>query len=134
MPRPNTSIDVAHIVILDSLSHLTSEHKGKVVVCGSHCGNSAAKHALSFQPAAVFCSDAGEGKENAGIEGLELFDEQKIPAAAVDIWSARIGDGRDTYESGVLSSINGAAERHGLSVGTTVREAVRKLIKSGEKS
>jgi len=117
-------------IILDSISQLTNGHKGMIVVCGSHGGILAAKHALAFAPSAVFCSDAGKGKNDAGIEGLELFDENKIPAAAVDIWSARIGDGKDIYESGMLSSANHAARRHELFEGMTVRKAVKILIQS----
>ncbi len=117
-------------IILDSLSQLTNNHRGMIVVCGSHGGFLAAKHALSFTPSALFCSDAGKGKDDAGIEGLKLFDENRVPAAAVDIWSARIGDGKDIYESGTLSSINMEARNHGLSEGMTVQKAVEILIRS----
>ncbi len=117
-------------IILDSISQLTDDHRKMIVVCGSHCGSSAAEHALYFVPSALFCSDAGKGKGNAGIEGLKLFDKNRVPAAAVDIWSARIGDGKDIYESGTISSINMEARIHGLSEGMTVREAVSILIRS----
>ncbi len=117
-------------VILDSISQLTDDHREMIVVCGSHGGYLASKHALAFTPSAVFCSDAGKGKDDAGIKGLKLFDKNRVPAAAVDIWSARIGDGKDIYESGTLSSINKKAQSHGLSEGMTVREAVDILIHS----
>ncbi len=117
-------------IILDSISQLADDHRGMIIVSGSHGGLLAAQHALSFTPTALFCSDAGKGKDDAGIEGLKLFDENRVPAAAVDIWSARIGDGKDIYESGTLSSINMEARCHGLSEGMTVREAVDILIRS----
>ena len=117
------------LVILDSISHLTPEHKGAIIVCGSHGGASAAFHALKFEPAAIFFSDAGKGKDNAGIEGLALFNAQNIPAASVDIWSARIGDGKDAYEYGRISAVNGAAEQYGLAAGMLVNSAVAMLKK-----
>ncbi len=117
-------------VILDSISQLTDNHREMIVVCGSHGGFLASKHALSFAPSALFCSDAGKGKGGAGIEGLKLFDKNRVPAAAVDIWSARIGDGMDIYKSGTLSFINMEAQSHGLSEGMTVRKAVNILIRS----
>ncbi len=117
-------------IILDSISQLADDHKGMIVVCGSHGGFLAAKHVLTFAPSALFCSDAGKGKDDAGIEGLKLFDKSRIPAAAVDIWSARIGDGKDIYESGTLSSINMEARSYGLSEGMTVQKAVNILIRS----
>lgn len=118
------------VIILDSVSHLISEHSGAIVVCGSHGGASAAHHALAFRPAAIFFSDAGKGKDNAGIEGLTLFDARGIPAAAVGVWSARIGDGRDVYECGRVSTANQAANRHGVAEGMAVKEAVELLKKS----
>lgn len=115
-------------IIFDSFSQLTNDHKGMIVVCGSHGGSSAAKHAITFAPSAVFCSDGGKGKDNAGIKGLELFNKQNIPAASVDVWSARIGDGKDIYESGVLSSVNHIAKKCGISEGMKVQEAVKKIM------
>lgn len=118
------------VAILDSVSHLTHGHDGAIVVCGSHGGASAAHHALAFRPAAIFFSDAGKGKDDAGIEGLALFDASDIPAAAVDIWSARIGDGRDVYECGRVSAVNQAIKRHGVVEGMAVKEATELLKKS----
>ncbi|MDH4099493.1 MAG: hypothetical protein OEV28_02815 [Nitrospirota bacterium] len=118
---------MTNLIILDSVSHLTPECKGAIVVCGSHGGASAARHALAFEPAAIFFSDAGKGKDNAGIAGLALFDAHNIPAAAIDIWSARIGDGKDSYECGSISAVNLAAQRYGLADGITVKTAVEIL-------
>lgn len=121
------------LFILDSVSHLTTEHAGAIVVCGSHGGASSAMHTVKFKPCAAFVSDAGMGKDNAGIEGLNVFDEHGIPAAAVDIWSARIGDGQDAYESGILSAVNRNAAGRGLRQGMSVKEAVLLLCRNADK-
>ncbi len=118
-------------IILDSFSHLTTAHKGMIVVCGSHGGISAAKHALSFAPRAIFCSDGGKGKDDAGIQGLWLLDAKNIPASAVSVQSARIGDGKDVYENGLISFVNKTAQSLGIATGMRVIDAVE-LVKNGK--
>src|SRR5437762_477770 len=111
------------IVIMSSLSELHENNKDDVVVCGSHGGASAAQYALGFKPKAVIVNDAGRGKEDAGISGLAVYEEAKIMAAAVDAFSARIGDGHDSYNSGVISAVNDRAKQAGVRVGMAARDA-----------
>ena len=120
-----------NIIVLDSVSHIKKEHAHCVIVCGSHCGLSAAEHTLPFLPLGVIFNDAGKGKDDAGIKGLKLLQEQKqpIPAATVCYMSARIGDGQDTYDSGQISECNAAAESCGIIIGMTAKNATKCMFK-----
>lgn len=115
------------IVTMDSAVYMDDSQSGNIIICGSHGGESAASHMLKFLPSAAIFNDAGKGKENAGIKGLELFNQAKIPAATVDTFSARIGDGTDTYESGIISAVNDIAIKFGVNVGMTAKEAAIKF-------
>ena len=71
--------------------------------------------------AAVF-NDAGVGADAIGITRLPVLDARAIPAATVDCMSARIGDARSMWESGILSHLNARAIRLGARAGDPVRE------------
>ena len=116
------------IVILDSVAHADDSCRGDIIVCGSHGGESAAEYLLKFRPRGAIFNDAGMGKSNAGVEGLDVFDGLFLPAAAVDAFSARIGKGSETYEYGVISVANKAAQSCGVSVGMTAKAAAIKMF------
>ena len=116
------------IVIMDSIAYASEENAGDVIVCGSHGGRSAAEHAISFKPLAVISNDAGKGKDNAGIAGLESLDNAGIMAATVGAMSARIGDGGDSYSSGIISAVNERSRKAGVKVGMSTREAALKML------
>lgn len=121
----------SRVIVLDSVSHIKKEHTRCIIVCGSHCGISAAEHTLPFSPLGIIFNDAGKGKDDAGIKGLELLQEQKhpIPAATVCYMSARIGDGMDTYEFGKISAFNTAAEDRGVAIGMTAKKAIKCILR-----
>ena len=52
--------------------------------------------------AAIF-NDAGVGRDDAGIAGLDYLEALGIPAAAVGNDTARIGDGSDMMARGVIT-------------------------------
>jgi hypothetical protein len=115
---------------LDSISLVREEDRRTVVVTGSHgglLGGKADKY-LDADVFAAFFNDAGGGKDEAGFARLPALDEAGIAAATVWCGSARIGDGRSTYEDGVLSRVNAAGARLGLVDGMTAREAVARLV------
>jgi hypothetical protein len=70
-------------------------------------------------------NDAGVGIDDAGISRLPALDERGIAAATVGAWTARIGDGRSTFEDGVISHLNRTAHELGGEIGMTAREFVR---------
>ncbi len=122
------------ISVLDSVAYAKEKDRGRIVICGSHGGESAAKHLLLFLPAGAIFNDAGIGKNSAGISGLLLLDDAGIPAATVDAFSAEIGNGKETYEEGLISAVNRAASRCGVEIGISAKEAALLMLNSIVKS
>ncbi len=116
------------IIIMNSIAHINNENEGAVIVCGSHGGRSAAEQAAKFRPKGLIVNDAGKGKENAGISGLDSLNRAGIMGAAVDTFSARIGDGHDSYNSGIISAVNKRAHQAGIEIGMSAREAALKML------
>jgi hypothetical protein len=110
-------------VALDSASMVDESCVGVIVVTGSHGGTTGGR-AVRASVAAAFFNDAGVGKDGAGISRLPLLDADAIPGGTSDCRTARIGDGWDTYASGVLSHVNETAGGLGLRAGMSIREAV----------
>ena len=66
---------------------------------------------------------AGERRvDGAGITRLVELDVRGLPAATVSHTSARIGDGRSMWDSGVLSHLNRSAEQAGARPGMRAPE------------
>jgi len=118
------------IVCVDSVSLVRPDDLGQIVSSGSHGGVVAGQRSLAIRvaAAAAFYNDAGIGKDAAGVSRLPVLDEQGIAAATVTAASARIGDGRSTYESGILSCVNARAADLGISPGMPTREAVELVV------
>ncbi|MFM7004004.1 MAG: hypothetical protein ACKOXN_08700 [Limnohabitans sp.] len=117
--------------LLDSIAHISNAHANAVVVSGSHGGRSAAEFviALSQKPSCIFFNDAGGGKDNAGTVALDILQAHNIPCACYSHLSARIGDARDGYDNGVVSSLNPMALTLGIDIGMPIQLAVE-LFKS----
>ena len=115
------------IVVLDSVTHMDASHHGSVAFCGSHGGIYAAYYAAAKGVAAIILNDAGIGRERAGVAGLELLEKLGVPAAAIAHTSARIGEGKDGVERGVLSTVNAKAALLGLKAGQPCAEALALL-------
>ncbi len=111
---------------LDSASLVGPEHKGAVVVTGSHGGllGGRSETALKYDALAALFNDAGIGIDEAGVTRLPALDARGIAAATVAAASARIGDARSTYEDGVLSRVNQEAARYGITPGMSARDFV----------
>lgn len=116
------------IVSMDSVAYMNDSCRGDIVICGSHGGQSAASYLSRFKPRGAIFNDAGRGINNAGIDGLELFDKLHIPAAAVDAFSARIGKGTETYEDGIISIVNKTAQSYGIKSGMMANDAAKLLF------
>ena len=115
------------IVVVDSITHLTEANRGAAVLAASHGGDYAGYFAAKMGVGAVVFSDAGIGLEAAGVAGLKLLEDLAVPAAAVACSSARIGDGQDCLERGVISYANAQAAAHGLKPGQSAKEAMSRL-------
>ncbi len=122
------------IVVADSAAAMDESTKGDVFVDGSHCGINVGEITIHSGVGAMIGNDAGLGKNDAGIVALKMCDEHGIPAAAVAAMSAKIGNGRSTYEQGKISVVNEAAKKLGVSVGMSAKEAADKLLEALNKS
>ena len=114
---------------LDSIGLVESSDAGAVLVIGSHGalhGGDPAS-ALPVAAHAAFFHDAGRGEDDAGVSRLPVLAARGMPAAAVDYRSARIGDARSMWETGVVSVVNAPGVVLGWREGMPVGEAVRQL-------
>jgi hypothetical protein len=127
MDYPDSGEGAPHVLVTASVTRLGLEHRGQVVVSGSHGGRIAAALAARGGVRAVIFNDATVGLDHAGIAGLDDLAEIGMAAAAVDAWSARIGDGADMLASGIISFANPVAAALGVQPGMTVATAARLL-------
>jgi hypothetical protein len=118
------------IILLDSASLIGPGDEGHVLITGSHGGilGTDTKAALKADGHAAFFNDAGGGADDAGYGRLAALDDRGIVAGCVAAMSARIGDGRSTYEDGVLSRVNLAAVAKGGAAGMALKEFAAMLI------
>lgn len=127
--------DHRRVVILDSATHVTRHVEelpestiNEVVVNASYAGVYCAHLIQRAQPIGVIGVDCGVGKDGAGIAGLWFFEALGIPAAAANVATVELGNGRDLYDNGVISKVNSYARALGIEIGATVREAARILV------
>jgi hypothetical protein len=116
------------VVLVDSIAEAGGSEDGCVVVSGSHGGASAGRYALGFSGALVVFNDAGVGKDEAGIAALPMLEAEGVAAVAVSHATARIGDARDTWDSGVISHANAPALRAGFARGQALRDSVERFL------
>jgi len=118
---------------IDSMALARESDARGIVVTGSHGALLGGKPdaMLGVDVFAAFFNDAGGGKDGAGYARLPLLDERGVAAAAVSHNTARIGDGRSTYDTGVISRVNETARRLELREGMSAREAVARLVGLG---
>jgi hypothetical protein len=111
------------VFALDSVSRVTWNLAGSVILGGSH-GGIVNRKAIKAPVRAAFFNDAGGGKDGAGISRLPALDVCGIPGATVSAMSARIGDGRDTFQSGTISNVNASAAALGVCLDQSASDAV----------
>jgi len=117
------------IVAADSAALIGPEDAGRIVVTGSHGGLPGGNSANAVKAAvrlAVF-NDAGVGIDKAGIGRLPALDARGIAGLTVAALSARIGDARSAYQTGVISHVNETARGCGALPGQTLRGFLRLL-------
>ena len=119
IPRPGGEA----IFLLDSASMVGPEHVGKIVVTGSHGGliGGDPKRALKAAARIAVFNDAGLGPDKIGAARLSALEGQSLAAVTLAASSARIGDARSAYESGIISRANEPARRLGARVGLRLR-------------
>jgi uncharacterized protein YunC (DUF1805 family) len=124
-------IQLPPVLIADSITRVETDAAGAVVVNGSHGGIYAAYVAAKLRVAAAVFNDAGVGRDQAGIAGLDYLAGLAIPAAAVGHDTARIGDGSDMMVRGSITHANSPAMALGCRPGMACREAAVALQQAG---
>jgi uncharacterized protein YunC (DUF1805 family) len=120
------------IVALDSSSYL-EPHKTlptDVIVVGSYCGTRILAPMFTRGVKAVIATDAGIGKDNAGISGLLHAETIGVPVATIAAMSAETSNGRETLLLGEISRVNAQARALGVTSGMNAYEAAARLAKA----
>ncbi len=117
----------AKIMTVASCSNAREEHRSHVIVSGSYGGRYNAFNAAKWGVRGVIMNDAGVGKDNAGIVGLEYLDQIGLAAATADAQTCHIGDGDHMLANGVISHVNRTAAAVGCAVGQSVRDCAERM-------
>lgn len=125
---PPPTVGERRLVVIDSITQVTPDCAGGIVISGSHGGRSSATYALAVPLALACFNDAGVGKERAGIVALDLLDQAGMAAVMVSHASARIGDAADAWHHGTISFVNAAARARGLRPGASLRAEVERVF------
>lgn len=117
---------------MDSLSLIRPEDAGVVAITGSHGARLAGERVsyIDGAVAAVAFNDAGVGKDDAGTSRLPVLADRGIPAVTVAHDSARIGDARSSWETGVVSAVNDPARAIGVRRDHACREFAARVRSS----
>ena len=119
MSGANTDVKIMTVA---SCSNAREEHRSHVLVSGSYGGRYNAFNAAKWGVRGVIMNDAGIGRDNAGIVGLEYLDQIGLAAATADAQTCHIGDGDHMLAHGIISHVNESAQRYGCAVGQSVRQ------------
>jgi hypothetical protein len=119
---------------LDSVGKVEPEDARRILVIGSHGAlhGGRPESALVVDAAAAVFNDAGVGADRIGISRLPVLAARGIPAATVDCMSARIGDGRSMWESGLISYLNALALQAGAARGMSVQDFAKAVATSSQ--
>lgn len=115
----------APVLGCDSIGLVLRADAQAVLVIGSHGAlhGGDPRTALPLDARGAFFHDAGRGKDDAGVSRLPVLDARGVPAAAVDSRTARIGDARSLWATGIVSTCNAAARARGVAPGMLVQDA-----------
>src|SRR5262245_25051445 len=116
------------IVAFDSSSYLEAHPTGPsdVIVAGSYCGTRILAPMFTRGVKAVIATDAGIGKDDAGISGLKHGEAIGVPVAVIAAMSAETSNGRSTL-LGEISRVNAPARALGVATGMVAYEAATRL-------
>ncbi|HEV2955258.1 MAG TPA: hypothetical protein VGX95_03995 [Xanthobacteraceae bacterium] len=117
-------------LVTDSVTMLGADARGRAAIAASHGGIYAAYLAAKAGLKAVILSDAGVGRERAGVGGLAYLATMGVPAAAIGHRTARIGDGVDCAKRGIITYVNEPAAAAGIRAGMHARVALDLLAAS----
>jgi hypothetical protein len=109
---------------VDSASLVRPEDVGQIVLTASHGALLGGDPTKAFAVEALACAfnDAGVGIDGIGITRLPALDQLRIAAVAVDAMSARIGDIRSHWNTGIISHVNETAKKSGCAAGQSLQQ------------
>jgi hypothetical protein len=131
--------DEGRILVFDSATYVGDfvaahpDAAGDCIVNASYAGVLCAKMVIAAKPLFVIGLDCAIGKDGAGVAGLAFYEALDIPAAAADVMTAEMGNGRDLYEEGIISRVNDSAEKLGIKAGMTVRDAADAMLSGAQR-
>ena len=119
------------IVAFDSSSYLDGHPTTvtDVIAIGSYCGTRILAPIFTRGVKAVIATDAGIGKDEAGISGLKHGETIGVPVATVAVMSAETSNGRSTL-LGEISRANAPARSLGVAPGMVAYEAAMRLAQA----
>ena len=125
----NYNASMRELALLDSITQISPQLAGAIIVTGSHGGRSSAGFSLQITPLpyAVFFNDAGVGKDQAGIFCLEFLQAQGVLGVTYGHDTARIGEAQDALDHGVITHLNNLAQAAGLRATMSVAAACKRL-------
>lgn len=125
--------DGGRIVCVDSAYDVDERNRDRdVVVTASYCGVLCARFVAAHRPRGAIGVDCGIGLDGAAIAGLWFYEALDLPAAAVDVMTVELGNGRDVYANGVVSRLNEPCRRCGVRAGMPVQQAAQLMLECGE--
>ncbi|WP_094863652.1 hypothetical protein [Amycolatopsis antarctica] len=119
------------VIALDTIGHADERIDGTVICMGSHSGTSMADYVERYRLHGTITNDAGDPPERSAVRGMDRLDERGIPAAVVDGTTAAVGDGRSTFDTGIVSQVNACAARLGIGPGTHAADAALRMLAAG---
>ncbi len=112
---------------LDSINQIREADHGCVILSGSHGGLYSAAKGLGAGPRGLVLSDAGRGRNGAGIAVIAAGDAVGAAVATIAHDSARIGDADDMGRRGVVSHASRAARAAGIVPGMACAAALERM-------
>ena len=128
--RASERIDAPEVWGVDSTALLDASDKDAVMITASHgsCFGSLENKPIAGPPLAVIFNDAGGGADGSGFSRLPALEGEGVIAATVSAASARIGDARSAWESGIISHANTLALAAGIALGDDLPTFADKAI------
>lgn len=115
------------VLVVDGVSKLPPEADSAIVVGGSNAAIYATYLSAKAGVRAAIHHDCGIGRDEAGVRGLVWAEQHGMAMAAVATDSARVGDGADMLQRGIISRVNRIAAMCGVENGQPVVQAVELL-------
>lgn len=116
------------VLALDTIGHGDERINGTVLCMGSHSGTSMADYLEQYDVLGTITNDAGMPPQRSSVAGMDRLAERGIPSAVVENMSARLGDGRSTWETGIVSEVNAVAIRLGINPGLNAKDAAMRML------